>query len=193
MKAAAHRQSLGTSQDPFKLVGGMVQNTGGALGAVATYSYVLTIPTILLNGAAAAPGRVVAGCDQATLAQLKFVAGDADGEAFTAFVWGGKYLSTSDDIKDATLTPLLDLALTAGSTPWPDASRVMTEEAGVPLFLVDTIAVTNDYTRNNSAQVWGELANAWGVIDFDAGGAAFLMIEMLLGTANRAGVLHADF
>jgi hypothetical protein len=192
------RIAMGTSQDGFRLVGSnLITSTGGALSTTgATFSFPMTLPAEQLAGST--PGvQVLTGLAPATLGQLKFVLGDADGETATCNVWGGKQISRAGTngrrALEYTFTPLLSLTVTAGSVGWPAASTSLVEDQTFPLFLCDTIVVGTDWTRNDSAKVWGEMANAWEIVDFDLGGASAILIESLLGAgATRFGAFFAE-
>ena len=94
--------------------------------------------------------------------------------------------------------PMLDLSLTAGanSIPLPTAagaSRIIVPPSDKPVAtFVDTIQVTADYTRNNSAVVYHEAGDSWACVDFDAEGFEYLAVNILPGTGVGVWAFHCD-
>jgi len=184
------------SLQPVKVLSGSAQfllcdstltpSTNSALDAISAI-----VPKAVKPAYDNANGKFVFDLTQtnnAVLCKLGFLGTDAANETGTARVRGWHEARTVDSSVPEPKTPalylpeeLLNLAVTLGaSQPAANVGQFTTS-----MFFADTIAITNDYTRGELAELCGpSAADVVHYVAFDAQGCKYLEVETAVGTAT---------
>lgn len=197
--------TLATQQNPMVVLNwAPITASGASLTTLATAAHLLSKPSSS-SDLSTGIRMVTSQMSLSNRRQLQFIlqhASAVDGKTASVRVFGIKRvhcrearLSAGTSMmgnagleEEYQMHALLDLAVTAGANLIPSGSNVIKRtEASYQASYADTIVVSNDYTRGNSAVVYQEGADNAATVDFDSAGDEWLVIEALPG-ASGTGV-----
>ena len=160
-------------------------SAGAAATAFSTYAHLTDIiEPSAANGISV--GMLPQGCNVA----LSFVhnAAAANNTTSTARVLLGFEVGDGE----ISFRPAFDLALTAGDASVASGSELVGSTTN-QLKWVDTITISTDYLGSPGANVVGSAAESAAFIEFDARGAAYILVLTSKGTADGVATLGRGF
>lgn len=184
---------IGTPQVPWTRLPVALSTFNGTLDALGLYSHVIALPAT-----DPANGRYLLGpFDPSNMVALKFHGThgtDANDKTGTLRIWlleefVGQGLA--DNPVEYLGHPQIDGNVVIGNTSVHTSSKIITGASGNLHKWVDTINITNDYTRDGAIKI-GAAADGAAVLSWDRVGAPFVLVQLELGDATGLGVCYRE-